>query len=199
MKSIQITIEGKNYQLFYTHMSGQILTRLEQTNEDASNVEPMPEGENVTNLIFATQLFGKAEARWELKKLLRKPVKEYLASGQKNRLYCLYAALRSVPGVLAQKEAPDFIRQLRLWFADDFPEEGTPEFARLCDNLHKEARSWGGWKTPVKVNEWKSYAIKRAGRRSSKIDNFVSVAMETFVPLNGLVKELRTKTFRSFR
>ena len=199
MKSIKITIEGKNYQLFYTHMCGQLLTRLEQTNEDASNVEPMPEGENVTNLIFATQLFGKAEARWELKKLLRKPVKEYLASGQKNRLYCLYAALWSVPGVLAHKEASDFIRQLKLWFADDFPEEGTVEFVRLCDNLHKDARSWGGWKTPVKVNEWKSYAIKRAGRRSSKIDNFVSVAMETFVPLNGLVKELRTKTFRSFR
>ena len=198
MKSIQITIEGKNYQLFYTHMSGQILTRLEQTNEDASNVEPMPEGENVTNLIFATQLFGKAEARWELKKLLRKPVKEYLASGQKNRLYCLYAALWSVPGVLAHKEAPDFLRQLKLWFADDFPEEGTPEFARLCDNLHKEARSWGGWKTPVRVNEWKSYATKRAGMRASKIKQFVAVAMETFVPLNGLVKELRAKPFHSF-
>ena len=198
MKSIQITIEGKNYQLFYTHMSGQILTRLEQTNEDASNVEPMPEGENVTNLIFATQLFGKAEARWELKKLLRKPVKEYLASGQKNRLYCLYAALWSVPGVLAQKEAPDFLRQLRLWFADDFPEEGTPEFDRLCDNLHKEARSWGGWKTPIRVNEWKSHAMKQRGMRESKINLFVSVAMETFVPLNGLAKELRSKTFHSF-
>lgn len=198
MKSIQITIEGKNYQLFYTHMSGQILTRLEQTNEDASNVEPMPEGENVTNLIFATQLFGKAEARWELKKLLRKPVKEYLASGQKNRLYCLYAALWSVPGVLAQKEAPDFLRQLRLWFADSFPEEGTPEFARLCDNLHKEARSWGGWKTPIRVNEWKSHAMKQRGMRESKINLFVSVAMETFVPLNGLAKELRSKTFHSF-
>ena len=105
MKSIQITIEGKNYQLFYTQISGQILTRLEQATEHTSQNEPMPEGENVTNLIFATQLFGKAEARWELKKLLRKPVKEFLASGQKNRLYCLYAALWSVPGVLAKKDA----------------------------------------------------------------------------------------------
>ena len=98
MKAIPIIIEGKNYQLFYTLMKGQILTRLEETSEEYLRNEPMPEGENVTNLIFATQLFGKAEARWELKKLLRKPVKEYLASGQKNRLYCLYAALRSVPG-----------------------------------------------------------------------------------------------------
>ena len=193
MKSIQITIEGKNYQLFYTHMSGQILTHLEQTNEDASNVEPMPEGENVTNLIFATQLFEKAEARWELKKLLRKPVKEYLASGQKNRLYCLYAALRSVPGVLAQKEAPDFLRQMRLWFANDFPKEGTPEFDRLCDNLHKEARMWGGWKTPVKVSEWKGYAMQRKGMKKGKIDQFVSFALGVFLPLNGLMKELRRK------
>ena len=191
MKAIPIIIEGKNYQLFYTHMKGQILTRLEETSEEYLRNEPMPEGENVTNLIFATQLFGKAEARWELKKLLRKPVKEYLASGQKNRLYCLYAALRSVPGVLAEREAPDFLRQMKLWFANDFPEEGTPEFDRLCDNLRKEAAMWGGWKTPVKVNEWKGYAIKRRGMKKGKIEQFVSFAMGIFLPLNGLVKDLR--------
>lgn len=174
-------------------MGGQILTRLEETNEEYLRNEPMPDGENVTNLIFATQLFGKAEALWELKKLLRKPVKEYVASGQKNRLYCLYAALRSVPGVLAQKEAPDFIRQMRLWFVNDFPKEETPEFDRLCDNLHKEARMWGGWKTPVKVNEWKSYALQRKGMNKGKIDHFVGVSMDVFLPLNGLVKELRRK------
>ena len=193
MKAIPIIIEGKNYQLFYTLMKGQILTRLEETNEEYQRNEPMPEGENVTNLIFATQLFGKAEARWELKKLLRKLVKEYLASGQKNRLYCLYAALRSVPGVLAEREAPDFLRQMKLWFANDFPEEGTPEFDRLCDNLHKEARMWGGWKTPVRVNEWKSHAIKRKGMNKGKIEQFVSFAMGIFLPLNGLVKDLRRK------
>ena len=199
MKHIPICIEGKEYKLFYANVDGQMLTRLEMANDEMPPSETIPEGEIVRNLIFGTMLFRDNEALWKLKKILRKAVTEYLHSGQKNRLYCLYAALWSVPGVLAHKEASDFIRQLRLWFADDFPEEGTVEFVRLCDNLHKEARSWGGWKTPVKVNEWKSYAIKRAGRRSSKIDNFVSVAMETFVPLNGLVKELRTKTFRSFR
>ena len=116
MKSIQITIEGKNYQLFYTHMGGQILTRLEQTSEEASHDEPMPEGENVCNLIFATQLFGKAEARM-----------------------------------------------------------------------------WGGWKTPIKVNEWKSYALQRKGMNKGKVEQFVAVALEVFLPLNGLVKELRRK------
>ena len=180
--------------MYYTHVDGQILTRLEKANAEKSpSAEPMPEGENVKNLIFATLLFGKAEALWELKKLLRKPVKEYLASGQKNRLYCLYASLRSVPGVLAQKEASDFLRQMRQWFANDFPEEGTPEFVRLCDNLHKEARMWGGWKTPVKVSEWKSYALQRKGMKKGKVDQFVSMAMEIFLPLNGLVKELRKK------
>ncbi len=193
MKYIPITIEGKNYQLFYAIMNGQILTRLEQTAEETPRYEPMPEGENVCNLIFATQYFGKAEALWELKKLLRKPVKEYLASGQKNRLYCLYAALRSVPGVLAHKEATDFLRQMRIWFANDFPEEGTPEFDRLCDNLHKEARMWGGWKTPVKVNEWKSYALQRKGMNKGKVSQFVSISMGIFLPLNGLMKELRKK------
>ena len=193
MKAIPIIIEGKNYQLFYTLVKGQILTHLEQTNEENLLNEPMPEGENVTNLIFATQLFGKAEARWELKKLLRKAVKDYSASGQKNRLYCLYAALRSVPGVLAEREAPDFLRQMRIWFTNDFPEEGTPEFDRLCDNLHKEARMWGGWKTPVKVNEWKSHAMQRKGMNKGKIEQFVSFALEIFLPLNGLVKDLRRK------
>ena len=194
MKSISIQIEGKDYQLYYVHVDGQILTRLEKTNNEPLPFgEPMPDGENVTNLIFATMLFGKAEARWELKKLLRKPVKEYLASGQMNRLYCIYAALRSVPGVLAQKEAPDFLRQMRLWFVNDFPEEGTPEFDHLCDNLRKEARKWGGWKTPVKVNEWKSYAMQRKVMKKGKIDQFVSFALEVFLPVNGLVKELRRK------
>lgn len=194
MKYLSIKIEGKDYQLYYAHVDGQILTRLEKANAvKSASAEPMPEGENVTNLIFATMLFGKAEALWELKKLLRKPVKEYLASGQKNRLYCIYASLRSVPGVLAQKEAPDFIRQMRLWFANDFPVEGTPEFDRLRDNLHKEARMWGGWKTPVKVSEWKSYALQRKGMKKGKVDQFVSMAMEIFLPLNGLVKELRKK------
>lgn len=193
MKSIPITIEGKNYQLFYTLMGGKILSRLEQTTEETTHNEPMPVGENVTNLIFGTLLFGKTEALWELKKLLRKPVKEFLVSGQKNRLYCIYASLRSVPGVLAQKEAPDFLRQMRLWFVNDFPEEGTPEFVRLCDNLHKEARMWGGWKTPVKVSEWKSYALQRKGMNKGKVEQFVSFALGFFLPLNGLVKELRMK------
>ena len=193
MKSVNITIEGKNYQLFYTNQGGHILTRLEQSTEETLSNEPMPEGENVTNLIFATHLFGKAEALWELKKLLRKPVKEYLASGQKNRLYCIYASLWSVPGVLAKKEAPDFLRQMRLWYGNDFPKAGTLEFDRLCDNLHKEARMWGGWKTPVKVNEWKSHALQKKGMNKGKIDNFVSVALGIFLPLNGLVKELRKK------
>lgn len=193
MKSIPITIEGKNYQLFYTLMDGQILSRLEQTTEETTHNEPMPEGENVRNLIFATMLFRNDETLWMLKKILHKPVKDYLASGQKNRLYCIYASLRSVPGVLAQKDAPDFLRQMRLWFANDFPEEGTPEFVRLCDNLHKEARMWGGWKTPVKVNEWKSYALQRKGMNKGKVEQFVSFALGFFLPLNGLVKELRKK------
>lgn len=198
MKYLPIKIEGKDYQLFYANVNGQILSRLEPIAEEVPHNEAMPEGENVYNLIFATQLFGKAEALWELKKLLRKPVKHYLASGQKNRLYCLYAALWSVPGVLAHKEAPDFLRQMRLWFGNDFPKEGTPEFDRLCDNLHKEAGKWGGWKTPVKVNEWKSYTSQRKGMSKGKIAEFVSIAMEIFLPLNGLVKELRRKPFHSF-
>ena len=198
MNYIPISIEGKEYKLFYANVDGQMLTRLEMTNDEMPPSETKPEGEIVRNLIFATMLFRNEEALWRLKIIVRKAVKEYRVSGQKNRLYCLYAALWSVPGVLAHKEAPDFLRQLKLWFADDFPEEGTQEFARLCDNLHKEARSWGGWKTPVRVNEWKSYATKRAGMRASKIKQFVAVAMETFVPLNGLVKELRAKPFHSF-
>ena len=199
MKYIPIQIEGKHYRLFYANVGGEMLTRLEQTSEIASPLETMPKGEVVKNLIFATMLFRSEEALWELKKLLYKAVKDYKKSGQKNRLYCLYAALWSVPGVLVQKEAPDFLRQMKLWFAEDFPEEGSVEFVRLCDNLHKEARTWGGWKTPVKVNEWSSYAKKYPQMRESKIKQFVSIAMETFIPLNGLVKELRTKTFHSFR
>ena len=155
MKSISIQIEGKDYQLYYVHVNGQILTRLEKTNNEPSPFgEQMPDGENVTNLIFATMLFGKAEARWELKKLLR---------------------------------------QMHLWFDNDFPEEGTPVFDHLCDNLRKEARKWGGWKTPVKVNEWKSYAMQRKVMKKGKIDQFVSFALEIFLPVNGLVKELRRK------
>lgn len=198
MKQIPITIEGKNYQLFYAHVDGHLLTRLEISNDEMPLGETMPKGEVVDNLIFATMLFRSDEALWKLKQLLYKAIKVYRDSGQKNRLYCLYAALWSVPGVLAKKEAPDFIRQLKLWFADDFPEEGTPEFDRLCDNLHKEARIWGGWKTPVKVNEWKSYALKKKDMNQGKINQFVSVAMEIFLPLNGLVKELRKKEFHSF-
>ena len=198
MKSIQITIEGKNYQLFYAHVDGHLLTRLEISNDEMPPGETMPKGEVVHNLIFATMLFRSDDALWKLKQLLYKAIKVYRDSGQKNRLYCLYAALWSVPGVLAKKEAPDFIRQLKLWFANDFPEEGTPEFDRLCDNLHKEARIWGGWKTPVKVNEWKSYALKKKDMNQGKINQFVSVAMEIFLPLNGLVKELRKKEFHSF-
>ena len=198
MNYIPISIEGKEYKLFYANVDGQILTRLEMTNDEMPPSDTKPEGEIVRNLIFATMLFRNEEALWKLKVIVRKAVKEYRASGQKNRLYCLYAALWSVPGVLAHKEAPDFLRQLKLWFADDFPEEGTVEFARLCDNLHKEARSWGGWKTPVKVNEWKSYALQRKGMNKKKVTQFVSVAMEIFLPLNGLVKNLRAKPFHSF-
>ena len=193
MNYIPISIEGKEYKLFYANVDGQMLTRLEMTNDEMPPSETKPEGEIVRNLIFATMLFRNEEALWKLKVIVRKAVKEYRVSGQKNRLYCLYAALWSVPGVLAHKEAPDFLRQLKLWFADDFPEEGTPEFARLCDNLHKEARMWGGWKTPVKVNEWKSHALQKKGMNKGKIEQFVSFALGIFLPLNGLVKELRKK------
>ena len=198
MKYITLCIEGKNYLLFYANVDGHLLSRLEPTNDENPLAERMPEGENVCNMIFGTMLFRNDESLWELKKLVRKAVKEYLASGQKNRLYCLYASLRSVPGVLAHKEAPDFLRQMRLWFPNDFPEEETPEFDRLCGNLHKEARMWGGWKTPVKVGEWKSHALQRKGMNKGKVEQFVSVAMEIFLSLNGLVKELRKKPFHSF-
>jgi hypothetical protein len=45
----------------------------------------------------------------------------------------------------------------------------------------------------VKVSEWKSYALQRKGMKRGKVDQFVSMAMEIFLPLNGLVKELRKK------
>ena len=193
MKYLPIQIEGKEYQLFYAHVGGQLLTRLVPTNEEKPNDERMPVGENVDNLIFATMLFGKPEALWELKKILRVGVKKFVLSGQKNQLYCLYGALYSVPGVLAHKEAPDFLRQLNRWFPDDFPKEGCREFYQLCDTLRKEANVWGGWKVPLKVNEWKSFAKKRGGIKTEKMESFVDVAMETFLPLNALVKELRKK------
>ena len=45
MKSISIQIEGKDYQLYYVHVNGQILTRLEKTNNEPSPFgEPMPMG-----------------------------------------------------------------------------------------------------------------------------------------------------------
>ena len=90
MKQIPITIEGKDYQLFYANIEGQLLTRLEMTSEENPPSEKLPEGEVVSNLIFGTMLFRNEEDLWELKKILRKAVKEYLQSGQKNRLYCLY-------------------------------------------------------------------------------------------------------------
>ena len=193
MKYLPIKIEGKEYQLFYAQVDGQLLTRLIPVIDENPSCERMPEGENVDNLIFATMLFGKPEALWELKKIVRVGVRKYMLSGQKNQLYCLYGALYSVPGVLAHKEAPDFLRQLNRWFAEDFPEEGSIEFNRLCDVLRKEAGVWGGWKTPVRVNEWKNFAKKHGGIKKDKLELFVSVAMETFLPLNALVKELRKK------
>jgi len=75
MNYIPITIEGKEYKLFYANVDGKLLTRLEMTNDEIPQPERMPEGENVRNLIFATGLFGSNEALWKLKKILRKAVR----------------------------------------------------------------------------------------------------------------------------
>lgn len=61
MKQIPITIEGKDYQLFYANIEGQLLTRLEMTSEENPPSEKLPEGEIVSNLIFGTMLFRNEE------------------------------------------------------------------------------------------------------------------------------------------
>ena len=76
MNYIPICIEGKEYKLFYANVDGQMLTRLEMTNDEMPPSDTKPEGEIVRNLIFATMLFRNEEALWKLKVIVRKAVKE---------------------------------------------------------------------------------------------------------------------------
>ena len=71
MNYIPISIEGKEYKLFYANVDGQMLSRLEMTNDEMPPSETKPEGEIVRNLIFATMLFRNEEALWRLKIIVR--------------------------------------------------------------------------------------------------------------------------------
>lgn len=154
--------------------------------------EVMRKGDVCLNLIFSPQLMTHPCEVQQLKKTLQTVIEAQLHPEQKNQFFCVYAALCSVPGLLAKKEAPDFLRQLHEWFPQWVPAPDTAPFDRMKDSLHKEAVHWGGWKTPKKVNDWPAYIRKPHAMRQSKAEEFARIALEIFTSINQLVKDLRT-------
>ena len=89
-----------------------------------------PVEEPLENIIFNPRLFNTNEKLTKLKNAMKafisiNPAKDEkkIDASAKNQYFYLYAALWSLPNVLADDSMVNFIRQMALWFPEQIPSD----------------------------------------------------------------------------
>ena len=156
-----------------------------------------PAEESLENIIFNTRLFNTPEKLAVLKETLEdffcdNPTKDYgkLNVRSKNQFFCLYAALWSRPGVLANTRIADFVKQMVLWFPQWTANEKDVKVIRhLKDALYDEQQNWKLNDTLQNVTEWCKF-INQGCMSKTKARRFGQLAMSIYTSVNQLVKNL---------
>lgn len=156
---------------------------------------------HLENIIFNPKLFNTQEKLGKLKQTLGgficdNPTKDEkkVDARTKNQFFYLYAALWSLPDVIADDSMANFVRQLAIWFPEWLPSEKKKQRS-YEQSLSHEKKKWEKQERLLKVTEWKSF-IKQSGMSISKATYFEALAMKVYTSLNLMIKDVRNENIR---
>ena len=160
-------------------------------------LEPTPSTpEQLENIIFNPKFFDGEKNLYVLKQTIgnfisTNPTKDEkkIDARTKNQFFYLYAALWSLPDVLADESMVGFVRQMALWFPECLPSE-KKEQRNYEQSLSHEKKKWELEDELLKVSEWKTF-IKKSGMRLKKAKHFEALAMTIYTTVNELLKSIR--------
>ena len=153
----------------------------------------LPAEESLENIIFNPRLFNTPEKLAKLKNTMKAFICIHPADGEKridssskNQYFYLYAALWSLPDVLADDSMVNFIRQMALWFPEQIPSD-KKEQRKYEQSLSHEKKKWEQENQLLKVTQWKTF-IKESSMSVKKATYFESLAMKIYTTINVLLK-----------
>ena len=169
----------------------ELIKQLEVETEVTTLVE-----ESLENIIFNPSFFDTGKKLYALKQTIgtficKNPAKSEskIDASSKNQYFYLYAALWSLPNVLADDSMVNFVRQMALWYPEyisaDKKEQRNYELS-----LSHEKQKWEKDGVLLKVMDWKGFIAKN-GMQKNKAVRFEGLAMEIFTTLNLLIKDMR--------
>ena len=154
--------------------------------------------EPLENIIFNPRLFNTNEKLTKLKNAMKafisiNPAKDdkKIDASAKNQYFYLYAALWSLPDVLADYSMVNFIRQMALWFPEHIP-SGKKVQRNYELSLSHEKKKWEKENQLLKVTQWKTF-IKESCMSVKKATHFELLAMKIYTTVNVLMKDMIRK------
>ena len=119
------------------------------------------------------------------------PIKDEkkIDASKKNQLFYLYAALWSLPDVIANESMVNFIRQMALWFPE-YLSLDKKEQRNYEQSLSHEKKNWEQEDELLKVTEWKTF-FKKSSMSLTKAKSFEALAITIYTTVNELLKGIR--------
>ena len=156
----------------------------------------IPVEESMENIIFNPKIFNTPEKLARLKQTIsgcigEKPTKDEkkIDASKKNQLFYLYAALWSLPDVIANESMVNFIRQMALWFPE-YLSLDKKEQRNYEQSLSHEKKKWEQEDELLKVTEWKTF-FKKSSMSLTKAKSFEALAITIYTTVNELLKGIR--------
>ena len=156
----------------------------------------IPVEESTENIIFNPKVFNTPEKLARLKQTISGCIGENPAKDEKkidvskkNQLFYLYAALLSLPDVIANESMVNFVRQIALWFPE-YLSLDKKEQRNYEQSLSHEKKKWEQEDELLKVTAWKTF-IKQSSMSLTKAKYFEALAMKIYTTVNELLKGIR--------
>lgn len=152
--------------------------------------------ESLENIIFHPKLFNRPANLTAIKQAIGRFIAIHPVKGEKkidaksrNQFFYLYAALWSLPNVLADDSMVKFVRQMALWFPEWLSAD-KKELRNYEQSLSHEKKKWEKDNELLNVTQWYSF-IKGSSMSVNKAKHFHALAMEIYTTINTLVKNVR--------
>ena len=148
------------------------------------------------NIIFNPKVFNTPEKLARLKQTIsgcigENPTKDEkkIDASKKNQLFYLYAALWSLPDVIANESMVNFVRQMAIWFPE-YLSLDKKEQRNYEQSLSHEKKKWEQEDELLKVTAWKTF-IKQSSMSLTKAKYFEALAITIYITVNELLKGIR--------
>ena len=154
-----------------------------------------PTKEPLDNIIFNPKVFDTEKKLNALKQTIGNfisinPIKDdkKIDASSKNQYFYLYAALWSLPNVLADDSMVNFIHQMALWFPEHIL-SGKKVQRNYEQSLSHEKKKWEQENQLLKVTQWKNF-ISNSSMSVKKATHFELLAMKIYTTVNVLMKDM---------